>query len=201
VEQRSEEWFAARCGKATASRYKEILSKGAGTTRRNYMAELIVERLTGKPYDKPVNDAMRWGTEQEWLAREQLEIEEVTVIEEVGFLMHPTLATGASPDGVIFGLQPQVVEIKCPHKSGVHMATLLSGKMPPEHTAQVQGQMWITGYSSCLFASFDPRMPDHLKLFTQVVERDDAYIKALESAVTKFLTDTDKAVAKLQEDR
>ena len=50
MEQRTEEWYAARLGKVTASRVADIVAKtktGYSTSRANYMAELICERLTG----------------------------------------------------------------------------------------------------------------------------------------------------------
>ena len=54
MEQRTEEWFAARCGKVTASRVADIIAKtktGYSTSRENYFAHLVCERMTGKPAD------------------------------------------------------------------------------------------------------------------------------------------------------
>jgi hypothetical protein len=50
MEQRTEEWFAARCGKVTASRVADIIAKtksGPSASRENYLAQLVCERLTG----------------------------------------------------------------------------------------------------------------------------------------------------------
>lgn len=50
IEQRSPEWFAQRCGKATASRVADIVARtktGWGASRANYAAQLVAERLTG----------------------------------------------------------------------------------------------------------------------------------------------------------
>ena len=44
TEQRTDEWFAERCGKVTASRIADVMAKtktGWGASRANYMAELI----------------------------------------------------------------------------------------------------------------------------------------------------------------
>ena len=67
MEQGSPEWFAARLGKVTGSRIGDVLSTGVG--RDNYMAQLIVERLTGQPIEMYSNSAMQWGTDTEPYAR------------------------------------------------------------------------------------------------------------------------------------
>jgi hypothetical protein len=50
--QQTEEWINARLGKVTASRMGDIMAKtksGPSASRKNYRAELMVERLTGLP--------------------------------------------------------------------------------------------------------------------------------------------------------
>ena len=71
--------------------------------------------------------------------------------------------------------------------------------MPEEHAAQVQGCMWLTGRKYWDFVSYDPRMPEPLRLYVQRIERDDAYIAELESEVVKFLAEVAERVAKIQE--
>ena len=54
MEQYSDEWFAARIGKVTASRICDVIAKtksGPSASRGNYLAELVSERLTGKAAD------------------------------------------------------------------------------------------------------------------------------------------------------
>ena len=48
MEQRTDEWFAARLGKVTASNIAKVMAKGGGATRKNYMAQLVCETLTGQ---------------------------------------------------------------------------------------------------------------------------------------------------------
>ena len=51
MKQGTDEWRNARPGKVTASRIADIMGKtktGYGAARKNYMAQLICERLTGK---------------------------------------------------------------------------------------------------------------------------------------------------------
>lgn len=101
MEQRSEEWFAARLGKVTASRIADLMARtksGYSTSRANYMAELVAERLTGKKGDFYSNAAMQWGTEQEPNARAAYETLKGVLVEEVGFVPHPMIPdAGASP--------------------------------------------------------------------------------------------------------
>lgn len=62
IEQGSPEWKAQRCGKVTASRISDIIARtktGYSTTRANYAAELVCERLTGNPAEHYTNAAMQ----------------------------------------------------------------------------------------------------------------------------------------------
>lgn len=195
--QGSPEWFAERCGMATASKFKDIMAKvksGEAAGRRNYRAAVVCERLTGRPAETYSNAAMEWGTQTEPLARMAFEIVTGALVEEVGFIRHATLMAGASPDGLIDA--DGMIEIKCPN-TATHIETLLGG-MSPDHMPQVQGQMWIAGRRWVDFVSFDPRLPEKLKLHIQRISRDDIYIKTLESEVTAFLESVSKTVEQLE---
>lgn len=195
--QQSPEWFAARLGKATASRFKDVLAtikNGEAATRRNYRMQLVVERLTGQKEEGYTNQAMSWGNDNEPLARIAYEVQSGMIVTQVDFIAHPALMAGASPDGLIDA--DGGIEIKCPFQSAVHIETIQSG-MPSEHMPQVQGAMWITGRQWWDFVSYDPRMPEHLQLYVQRIERDDSYIKDLESKVTAFLQEVDATIQQL----
>jgi putative phage-type endonuclease len=186
--QRSEDWYAARLGKATASRFKDAiaaLKSGApAQAQRDYLTELVVERLTQQPIQRFQNAAMAWGTEQEPAARAAYERATGRIVEETGFVAHDTLLAGCSPDGLVDW--DGLIEIKCPWNTANHIETLLNG-MPSDHIPQVQGQMWITGREWCDFVSFDPRMPEALQLHVQRIQRDPSFIADLEAKVTSFL--------------
>ena len=200
MEQRTDEWFTARLGKVTASRISDVMAKtksGWGASRANYMAELIVERLTGQKGDSYQNAAMMWGTNTEPLARAAYEAHRGVLVEETGFVPHPSGAmTGASPDGLVEA--DGLVEIKCPN-TATHIDTLMSDEAPPKYFAQMQWQMTCTGRAWCDFVSFDPRMPEEMQLFVVRVERDDTWITMAEEAVQEFLSELDEKVSKLKE--
>lgn len=197
MEQRSPEWYAARLGKVTASRVADIIAKtktGYSTSRANYMAELVAERLTGKVGDSYSNAAMQWGTEQEPNARAAYESMKGVLVQEVGFVSHPTITNaGASPDGVV---ADGLVEIKCPF-TATHLEFLTSGKIPDKYVTQMQWQMACTNAKWCDFVSYDPRLPDRMALQVQRLYRDDNLIRTLESEVRTFLTELDAKVSQL----
>ena len=186
--QRSDDWYAARCGKATASRFKDVMARlkngNPAADRQKYLTELVVERLTGQPVPAYENAAMRWGTEQEAVARAAYEQRTGVAVEETGFVAHDVLMAGCSPDGLVDW--DGLIEIKCPYNTGVHIDTLLNN-MPAEHTAQVQGQMWITGREWCDFVSFDPRMPEPLQLYVQRIHADPKAIASVPSAANSAI--------------
>jgi putative phage-type endonuclease len=198
MEQRTEEWFAARCGKVTASRVADIIAKtktGYSASRENYLAQLVCERMTGKPAESYSNSAMQWGTDQEPFARAAYEANKDVLVEEMGFAVHPTIdGAGASPDGLVglFGL----VEIKCPN-TATHIQTLLDQKVPEKYNVQMQWQMACTSRQWCDFVSFDPRMDEGLQLFIKRVEYDPIYVAQLEKEVINFLMDVEDKIQKL----
>jgi len=195
MEQRTEEWFAARLGKVTASRVADVVARtksGYGASRANYMAELVCERLTGVRGEFYQSAAMQWGTEQEPAAREAYESKTGVLVLDTGFVPHPNIQmAGASPDGLI-GTDGGI-EIKCPN-TNTHLDTLLSEKVPERYLNQIYWQMACTGGLWVDFVSFDPRLPESMQLFIQRVPRDDAAIRNLESEVQIFLSELEQKV-------
>ena len=198
MEQGSPEWFAARLGKVTASRVGDVVAKtktGWGASRKNYMAELVAERLTGVAAESHTNAAMKWGTETEPQARAAYEFFRDAEVAPVGFVEHPRIQmSGASPDGLIGN--DGLVEIKCPN-TATHIDTLLGQEIDAKYHAQMQWQMACTGRAWCDWISFDPRMPEDLRLFVKRVPRDDKRIIKLEDAVTEFLLELDGIIERL----
>jgi putative phage-type endonuclease len=198
MEQRTDEWFQARLGKVTASRIGDVMAKtrsGYSASRANYMAQLVVERMTGKQAESFTNAAMQWGTETEPLARAAYEMKNNVMVDETGLVDHPSiLMTGASPDGLIGKLG--MLEIKCPN-TATHIETLLTDTIDQKYIYQMQWQMACTGRQWCDFVSFDPRMEESLQLKIISVKRDDTLIAEIEAEVTKFLSELDEKVSQL----
>jgi putative phage-type endonuclease len=200
MEQGTEEWRLARCGKVTASRVADIIAKtksGYSTSRVNYMAELICERLTGVPTEGFVSGAMQHGIVTEPTARAAYENHSGALVMETGLVPHPAIPmAGASPDGLIG--DDGLVEIKCPI-TATHIETLLGQSVPGRYVNQMQWQMACTGRKWCDFVSFDLRMPENMQLFVQRIERNDETISLLEREVMMFLGELDKKVGELKE--
>lgn len=199
MEQRSEEWFAARLGKVTASRVADLMAttkSGYSASRANYMAELICERLTGQQAERFSNAAMQWGTDVEPQARAAYEFTTDASVQEVGLIDHPSIAMfGASPDGLI-GVDG-LIEIKCPN-TATHIETLIGETVPGKYVIQMQVQMACTGRAWCDFVSFDPRLPGDLQLWIKRVPRDEAAIQNIEAETVKFLGELDAKVLALR---
>ncbi len=199
-DQGSDEWFAARCGKVTASRIADMMAQtksGWGASRANYAAQLVAERLTGKPAEMFSNAAMKWGTETEPEARAAYEFYSGLPVTEIGFVPHPAIGqSGASPDGLVG--DSGLVEIKCP-QTATHIETLLEGAVPSKYNYQMQWQMACTNRQWCDWVSYDPRMPESMRLFIKRVSFDTALVATLENAVRAFLAEIDATTARLKE--
>lgn len=196
MEQRTDEWYQARLGKVTASKVAAVLARRDSATRADYLTDLVLERLTGKQQEFYQNEAMQWGTDTEPQARMAYEAHTNNLVDEYGFIDHPTIANfGCSPDGAIG--EDGLIEIKCPN-SKTHLSTLLSGKAPSKYIPQMQTQMAVMNRQWCDFVSFDPRLPDDLQLFIVRVNRDDEYIAKIEEEVSAFLNEVDETVTKLK---
>jgi putative phage-type endonuclease len=199
MDQRTDEWFAARAGKVTASRIADVMARtksGWGASRADYLSQLVRERLLGTCEQGFSNAAMQWGVEQEAAARDCYSFASDNAVAEVGFIPHPTIAmAGASPDGLVG--DDGMVEIKCP-APGTHQATLLGGPIADKYVKQMQFQMACADRQWCDFVSYDPRWPVEMQLHVRRVERDDALIADIESAVADFLAEVERDVEALE---
>ena len=160
-EQRSEEWFAARLGKFTASRFGDLMTNSRkkdevlGATSVSYIYEKAAEILTGERKEI-FGAALDWGTENEPVCKAYFEETTGLTIEEMPFVPI-NVYSGASPDGMVNG---ELIEIKCPYNTSNHLKTAFEGYIDPKYMWQMQGQMLATGALACRFVSFDPRIKD-----------------------------------------
>ena len=203
MQQRSDDWFRARAGKLTASRFADVMNVlkdgSPGANRRQLVTLLAVERLTGECVETFQNDAMRRGTELEPAARAAYEAHTGELVEEVGFVPHPALAyVGVSPDGLLG--DDGLVELKCPANMAKHLDALRSDDHAKEYRWQLQGQLWVTGRAWVDAVSFDPRFPPHLQLAICRVQRDEAAIGQLAVECEKANTEIESILHDLKKE-
>lgn len=197
MQQRTEEWFAARCGKVTASRMKDIIAKSDTAAYRNYQAEIISERLSGRPAESYSSREMQRGTELEPKARAVYLLETGSDVSETGLIPHPHIAnSGASPDGLVDS--DGLLEIKCPN-TATHIDFLLHRQPKREYILQMQWQMACTGRLWCDFVSYDDRLPEPHAYACIRIMRDPETIERLEQAAAGFLAEAEAIIKQLEQ--
>ncbi len=204
MEQRSDEWFAARLGKFTASGISKLMAGGKGLTRAAYLRSIRFERMTGKPSADYTNAAMQRGIELEPEARASYELIYGVTVEEVGLVLHPELPmAGASPDGLVG--DDGLIEIKCPGWDQ-HIRTMDGEPISRDYTLQMQWQMACCGRQWCDFVSYHPDFPSPHDMLVKRVERDDDVIadvceaiRAAEAEISALLDDAIPGIHDLEE--
>jgi len=199
MEQRTDEWFAARLGKVTASRVADVLATRKGmesTVRAKYKLQLATERLTGQKANNFINQAMQDGIDREPIAKDIYSHVIEKDILDVGFIDHPTIQmAGASPDGLID--DDSILEVKCPIET-THTQYLLDKKFPVKYKPQVQFQLAATGRDYCHFVSYNPNFEPKLQLMIVKEYRDDKYIAEIEAKIKEFLDEVQGMINQLQ---
>ena len=196
--QRTEAWIQARLGKLTASRCGDALATtktGESAYRKNLRLQLLSERLTGVPTVIPETPAMRWGTEQEPVAK--IAFSEFTglSVEDVGFIEHPLIrGLGASPDG--FTSDGGLIEIKCP-QGPRHIENFLSERVPSEYRPQLLCQIACSGKSFVHWVSFHPMFPRQSQIKVIRFEPSQDEIREFEEKVYAFLEELNEWEKKL----
>lgn len=214
VDQGSDEWLRLRMGKVTGSRMKDVIAwtypkptkvnpepdPKEAAARIMYRKEMVSERLVGELGKKEVfvSAAMKWGSMNEDVARQNYELRNRTRVRQVGIIDHPTLKVGYSPDGLVG--DEGMIEIKClePYNHLYEVikpaATSEDLTMPEQFKPQVQMGLWITDRQWCDFIGYDSRMPLGLDLFVVRIERDNDYINYLADQTAQFLKEVDHEV-------
>jgi putative phage-type endonuclease len=200
-QQGSAAWYAARTGLLTASRMPAAMSRlknGADSAdRRALKFELLAERLTGDVVSHYVTPAMQHGIDTEPAARAAYESHTGTLVQECGFITHPTIELfGASPDGRIG--KSLGVEIKCPTTTKF-LSWRMDGIVPSEHKPQMVAQCVCAGFESVEFIAFDPRVPRALQLFVVRYAPTQEERDAIEAAAVEFLREVDAMHQQLME--
>lgn len=184
MDQGSDDWLRARIGVPTASNFATIMANGKGgkesVTRRKYLLSLIGERITGQPAESYTNSHMERGKVMEEEARDMYAFKHDADPLRVGFIRNGDI--GCSPDSLIDANGLLEIKTKTGH---LQLEVLLANRLPPEHVAQVQGQIMVAEREWCDFVSYWPGLP----LFVTRIFRDDDYIKKLRSGIDAFLSE------------
>lgn len=194
------EWLQARCGVLTASEFGKLITPTGkattGKTRQDYLLEKANEIITGVPCGEAfVSTWMERGTELEPQARAFYEFVTGNEVSQAGLIYRDeSRRVGASVDGLINDDGNQ--EIKCP-KLTTHLRYILDGELPREYIAQVQGQLLVTGRDYCDFISYHPGA--FRQGFILTVERDEKYIKQLQSELDRALEEIEQLTERFKE--
>jgi hypothetical protein len=194
-EQGSPEWFAARMGIPTSSSSPaSCITKGRGENgesraRDLYMRKLAGELLTGEPMVSYRTPTWSAGSCRRMKRATSMRLMKGVDPERVGFIRNGN--AGCSPDSLID--KNGGLEIKCalPH---VQIERIEKDQLPPEHKAQVQGNLWLAEREYWDFTSYSPRLP----LFVTRVYRDEKYIADLAKAVDQFNEELAALVARIR---
>jgi putative phage-type endonuclease len=199
VNQGTAEWLEIRRGRITASRMADVVTelKRGGTSAgyRDYRLALVAERLTGQCEENYVSPYMDWGTEYEPMARAAYEVAFDVMVDRIGFAIHPEMDfAGASPDALVG--TDGVLEIKAP-KTTTHLAWRLAGAVPEEYVPQMLWEMECCERKWCDFVSFDPRLPDGIRLFCVRLDYNPELAATYRTKVTALNGEVEEMIAKL----
>ena len=200
VVQGSEEWDRLRCGSVGGSHLGAVTAVGKGsteaTTKANYRAQLVCERLSGCKTKGFSNQYMDRGIEDEGPGRECYEFVTGREVQQIGLVTHPAIPHAhASPDGFVFDDGSIEIKRKIPT---LHMAYLFTGKVDSDYIKQAQWGLACSGRLWCDFVSYCPELPTEYQLFIKRLDRDDAMIKELEEAVLEFGRSVSKMILDLK---
>ena len=176
-EQRTDEWYAIRRGKMSASNAETIIANGKGL--ETYIYNLMAEYYSSAEKENYINADMQRGIDLEPEARLEFEFYTDLDVQEVGFIEHNEFI-GVSPDGLIG--DDGLIEIKCPNDS-IYFKLLLSNNIKPEYIAQMQMQMYVTERQYCYFVSYNPNFEK--SLYIKKINRDEEMIDKLKKGLER----------------
>jgi putative phage-type endonuclease len=194
IDQRSDEWYAQRRGMVTASAVSALLTptlKPANNdTSRNLTASLVAERITGCTHETFINDDMWRGINEEPRARAKYAEHFGVEVAQVGFMVRAEKGwtLGYSPDGLVGDVG--LIEIKAP-RAKAHLQTILADEVPPQHMAQLQAGLLVSGRKWIDFVSWHGGMP----MWHKRVHRQKQWMDAIRDACRAFEDNAAQMVA------
>lgn len=189
VEQNSDEWFALRRGKFTASTFKDLFMGENTQGYKDAIYKVAFERLTNTSPESFTNEYMQRGNELEPEARAWYEFEKNVEVIKAGFFEYNDWI-GASPDGLVG--DSGLIEIKCP-KFSTMMDYLIKKELPKTYFHQVHGQLLVTDRQWCDFIAYHPSLPKFVlrverekKIDDEILDKLFRAIKEVEQIITKL---------------
>jgi hypothetical protein len=182
VPQGEPEWFALRRGLPSASNFKSVLATSSEEKkmRTGYLRKLAAEIITGETMPEYVSPDMRRGSEQEDAERRAYVLTTDFDLVRVGCGVSDECGgMVASPDSLVG--DDSGVEFKS-MRPDLLIGVLARETIPPEHVAQVQGNMLVFGRSSWDLVIYAPKMP----LARWRVPRDAEYCARLAKEIAAF---------------
>lgn len=197
AEQGSEQWLRDRCGLFTASRAGDLMKKQRNgspyATRKNYITEIALERLTQELPENFTSADMQEGIDRERTAALAYSFATGNETEQTGLWIKDYY--GASPDDLIIG-QNGGVEYKNP-RANTHKETLETGEIPEHYYWQVLQNILVTGADFWDYVSYHPAFPPNAQLFVKRIQRinvlDDLH--ELENELAQANAEADQVVA------
>ncbi len=181
IEQGAEPWLKLRAGIPTASVFSTLLASGRGggesKTRQTLLYKLAGERLTGEPAENYTNGFMDRGHAMEDEARQHYAFVRDCEPKRVGFIRSGK--TGCSPDSLVNSDGMLEIKTAAPH---ILIPLLLKGESPPEHKAQLQGNLMVAERQWIDIIVYYRGM----KPLIVRENRDEDYISRLREAVDVF---------------
>lgn len=196
ADQGTQEWLAARCGRATASCFADAVSTmqknsakrkvgDPSAAAERYAADIAIERISGQPHGEPPKAwVLDRGHEMEARARMVYEARTGAYVTEAGICITDDGMFGYSTDGLVN--DDGLIEIKAPIDSSKILSVWQTGDTS-EYDHQMQGGMWITGRKWCDFLMYVPDLASVGKdLYVKRVHRDDEFIDAMVERLGEF---------------
>lgn len=203
VQQGSDDWFALRIGRPTASEFKRIITGRQmkySTASAGYIDQLIGEAGHHADGRYPVraesytSRSMDWGQENEIEARAwyDMQLPGKQKARLAGFCTTDDGRFGCSPDALV---DPDGgCEIKCPFKPGIQMGRFRKGVVPLDCLAQVHGNLIVTGRKWWDFVSYCHGCPPLL-----VRVEPNEFTDKLREYLERFWSDYQRVLVSLKE--
>ena len=198
TEQGSDDWFALRAGKPTASCFDKLITSTGETSKslNGYAITLAGELYAGKPLDAWEGNAYTdRGKLLEDEARKMYAFLHDVEPVRVGFVTDDNALYGVSPDSFIG--DDGMLEIKC-LKAENHIKAILyyrkHKKCPPDYVQQTQGQIMVCERQWCDLFFYHPDLPR----LTIRQEPDEKIINALRGNIVTVLEERDKILAEIK---